>query len=332
MAYSFGRNDKVAIAQEASYKEAWSQPSFGLQQATCEFEPVITPIRDTFATGLPQKKLEEFARGLQSVTGTLKMAFRKEQMGSILLNLLGSVATPGTLGSGFYKHTFTLSNATPKSVRLLLQKANSQWQLRGVVFTKIVVEFMFNQFLELTADFIGADFTSAAVGAVPTFQTVASGVEPAYKHHNAAWNINGNLTWSKIVWTLERTYASGPEESYDGGSSTRVRLESANPNDAPVKITAVATCVHQGLAIQNLFTGDSTFEAYFRDGTLDSPVYYLAINMGKCKALSHKFELDGEGLTKETIEFEAFHDLGTYYGSSDFQVTTQDKQTTPVTQ
>lgn len=345
---SFGRNIKVGMTKEATYNPTWAAPASAtgtwIQVEGFRFDPISNDIRASFATGEAMMKLTEFGRGLKGVEGSFTMFAHKQQLDWILFHLLGKVVTTSvggataTDGGQGQKHIFTVNTITPKSLAFVLQTPETgidrQFQLTGCVITKLDFDFTLNRPIILTVNFIGADFLEAAETGTPAFNLVTTG-EAWHKYPSSTaaltWNINGILTWGNVKVSLESIYADGTEESFEGGSNVRKRLERAADGPA-FKATVTAQKLYTGSSLMTIFTGDTTFEATYKDNAAPTAGYHLGINLGKCKAKPPVLVPRGLSMIDEQIEFEAMIDTGVFYTDNDFNITTVDKQTEPITQ
>jgi len=346
---SFGRNIKVGMTKEASYNVAWAAPGATtgtwIQVENFEFTPISNDIRASFATGEAMPKLTEFARGLRGVEGSFTMFAHKQQLPWIFLHLLGNVTTAtvggatGVDGGQGQKHDFVVKLTTPASVAFVLQTPEAgidrQFQLTGCVITKVDIDWTLNQPIKLTVNFIGANFTEAAESGTPTFNTVTTG-EAWFKYPSSTpaltWTINTLTAWGNVKIGFESIYADGLEESFEGGSNQRKRLERA-ADGACFKVMGTAQRVYTDNALMTAFTADTTFEATYKDNAApDGTAYHLGINLGRCKAKPPTLIRRGQSLIDEQIEFEAFISAGTFYTTNDLNVTIVDKQTNPATQ
>ena len=341
MAFHFGRNDKIGITQEATYNAAWAAPAAAtgtwLHTTTFEFNSSIEAMRSGFATGQVYPKTTEIVRGVRGITGHLEMLTHKNELAWLILNSLGKVTT--TTVASKQKHIFILSGNTPKSVAFVVQHPETglarQYQVTGCAITKAVLSWKMNEPIMLACDFTGADFAEAAVSGSPTYNPTPTSSEPYFKYPVSAltWNINSATAWGNVTITFDFNYADSIEESYEGGSLTRKRLERAANDQAPCKITGVAQRVYTGNSLYGVFNADTSFEAYYRDIlTPDGSSYHLGVNMAVCRPLDYKHIKRSNGLVDEQITFEAVSNLDTAYTDNDFNITLVDDQTNPATQ
>jgi hypothetical protein len=348
---SFGRNIKVGMAKEATYNAAWAAPGATtgtwIHIESFEFEPISQDIRASFATGEVMPKLTEFGRGVRDVKGSFTMFANKQQLNWIFLNLFGNVTTTvvgaptGTDGGQGQKHIFTLRQASPFSIAFVLQLPESgsdtQYQLTGCQITKLDMDWTLNQPIKLTCSFTGAAFAEAAESGAPSYNLVTTG-EAWHKYPSStaglSWTINSTTSWGNVKISFESIYADGIDESFDGSSNIRKRLERAA--DGPCfKVMGTAQRLFVPTAGMALFTANTTFEATYKDiAAPDGTGYHLGVNLGRCKSKPNKLVKRGQSIYDESIEFEAFVDAGTFYStpSNDMNVTIVDKQTEPVTQ
>lgn len=334
MAFQFGRNTVVGIAKEAAYNESYALPTFKLDIDSLSFKPMQEPIEANFASGTAMPKLTQFARGRKSVSGTLVMSLWKEQLGIILQNIFGTVTAADQVGAGsFYRHIFTVSNTTPASVRMVVQQANQEWRLTGVQFTRLELNFPPELGeIKMTLNFTGANYTTNAVTGAPTANPTAAGVQPKYYYHEGNWSINALTAWAGVTFVMELSYADSPEESYQGGSKLRQRLERAASGNPPVQILLTAQRVHNDMNAYELWEADptdTTFESTFVIGQEDpTEDYHFAIRMGKCKAVEWDAVQRETGIQDDRIIVKPYIDAGTFYStpSTDFKIVLQDKQ------
>jgi len=343
---SFGRNVKLGISQEATYNATWAAPAAAtgtwLHHEGFQFDPISQDIRAYFANASPMQKLTEFGRGIKDVKGSFTMFAQKQQLPWIFLQLFGTVATTtvgtgtGTDGGQGQKHIFSpvSSSSTPKSCSFVLQVSSAyQYQLTGCAITKLDMDWSLNQPIKITVSFTGANFVETGLSGTPAYNAVTTG-EAWYKYPNTGftWSINSVTTWGNVKISFERLYADGIDESYEGGSMIRKRLESAG--DSPVfKVSGTAQQLYTGNILMPLFSNDTTFEVTYKDiAAPDGTGYHLGINLGKCKSKPSKIVNRGLSLIDEAIEFEAFRDQWVYYTDNDLNVTIVDKQANPATQ
>ncbi|MCI0531898.1 MAG: hypothetical protein L0Y74_08130 [candidate division Zixibacteria bacterium] len=335
MPVTFGRNVKIGIAAEASYLEAWAQPTFGLYHSDLTFDLNIELASDVFASGQAQRMLTEIAQGRKDVRFTLRLRAWREQVGTIFKHLLGTVSSSIISAGPFYKHEFTLNNASPVSFRIVMQFADVQYQIRGVQIRRMTIPFTPGEWVMINLECVGGDFVSAALGTAPTYQVTTGADEAGFKFVKNDWSINSVLGWSNLEFVIENRLADSPDDSYsaaalDAGQSNlvRTRLERASENDPPVSIMLTARKVRNDNSLFTWFHDFTTFESKYQSGTIGSGEYAFHIEMGVCKVRKHTPLVRGQSMGMDELLIESFYSQGTFYSSpsADFRIRLQNKQ------
>jgi len=341
MGLTYGKDVAVAIASEAAYNEAWAFPTYGIRHDTITLNPSIELMQNNYASGQGFDKLDSIALGRKMITVGLTIKLHKEHLGYFLKNICGA-AKGAIIGAGpFYRHMFTVPAGTPASFRMVVQLSDKQYQIRGLQIQKMDLDFKVNDWIMVTLNCIGGDYTddNAVGGGTITYAAISG--EPGYKFLATNWSINGVTTgWGQLTLTLERQYADGVEDSYEAGYvdadglAIRKRLESSSENQSPLSIMLKVIGLRNDGSLSLLQKALTTFESFLRiGGPIDTQAYYLTIDMGKCKLIEFQPVTRGLGMVQDNATIKAFHDAGTFYAAagvypaSDFRIIWQSNQT-----
>jgi hypothetical protein len=246
MAVAYGRNATIAFAQEnpaLSYKDAcaevWGSPTLvGLYLTKApDLSPNIESIEEPHLSGRPEMSTSDIAQGIKNYTLAIEVLLQKESLGFIFLSLFGKVTTPAPSG-GYYTHTFVPSVASPASLKIQyrspLATNNTEWRLRGAKTKTFKLIFNQNEFLKFNAEFVGGSWARhTTVSSAPSVAVPSSG-SPFF-----LWSsfytcqletvsypiVSGEITYESVL-------AEDVSDSYEFGSSERVRLERASTEDA----------------------------------------------------------------------------------------------------
>ncbi len=343
MALTYGNQVAVAIAPETAYNETWAFPTYGIRQDTITLNPSVELMQNNYASGQGFDKLDSIALGRKMITVGLTIKLHKEHLGYFLMNICGAGKGAIVGATSYYKHMFTVPAGTSRSFRMVVQLSDKQYQIRGLQIQKMDLDFKTNDWIMVTLNCIGGAYTddNAVGGGTITYAAIDGGGEPGYKFLATNWSINGVTTgWNQLTLTLERQYADGIDDSYEAGYvdadgfAIRKRLESSSENQSPLSITLKVTGLRNDGSLSLLQKALTTFESFLRiGGPVDTGVYYLAIDMGKCKIIEFQPVTRGLGIVQNSATVKAFHDAGTFYAAagvypaSDFRIIWQSTQT-----
>jgi len=331
MGFTFGRNIKVALGQEATYNFYVSPVAHGIYVPpdAVDINPIKKMIEVGTSRGIAIDHISDIGEGVKAWEGKLgPFQLSKEDMNWIFLNLLGTVTTTLISGS-YYKHIHKLSTSTPKSLSGLFQHdlasvANREWRGSGGMIKSLKLIFELNKPIMVEIELVGGTLLLAqTVGTAPTYSVPASGLY-FYTFANGAFTINSITDWNRVEITFTNTLAEGEELSYNYGSAERVRLEREG-----ILITGTAKRLLNEETNLTAWTNLTTLTLDFLYGTLDTAAYAFNINLDKLKLTEPpKRKGAGIGLFEETLTFKAFQDTA----DTDNTIIIQDTQVTPATQ
>jgi len=328
---SFGRNATFAFAKETTYGEAWGSPTLiGLYLTKPpDLNPNIEPIKESHLSGRPELSTTDIQQGIKNWTLSIEGQFPKEALGFILLSLFGKVTTPAPSG-GFYTHTFVPSTTSPASLKIQLRNPlatnDTEWRLRGGKVKSFKITFAQNSFVKFSAEFVGGGWARhTALSAAPSVPVPASGnLWYLWSSTPVCTIATANFPITSGELTFESVLSEDVNDSYEFGSSDRIRLERASNEDA-FKVKGTLKAVWQSvtaLTAYDAFT-DLAIVLSFTDST-----YAITNTLSHCRLLKAPTQVaKGLGLVEETVEFEAF----TSGTEGDITLAYKDKQAEPAT-
>ncbi len=333
MSLTFGRNVKVAVAQEAVYNTYVSPVAHGIyvEPDGVDITPDKQIIELPVSRGVPMPNLADIGEGVKAWTGKLKFALSKEDMNWIFLNLFGAVTTT-LISGGYYSHVHLISNTTPKSLSGLFQHdlatvVNREWRLSGGMIKSLKLIFELNKPVMVEVELAGGTYLLAqTVGTAPTYSVPATGLY-FYTFKDGAFTINALTTWNHIELTFAPAIADGLEESYEYGSDARKRLERAG--EPAMLITGTAKRLLDEETNLTAWDALTTIGLVFLSGVIANPAYAFKIELTKLKLTTPpKREKKGMSLFEETLSFKAFMESA----NTENRITINDTQATPATQ
>jgi len=332
MSISFGRDSTFAFAQETAYGEAWGSPTLiGLYLTKpADVKPNIEPIKEIHLSGRPEMSVNDVKQGVKGWICRIEGFLPKEALGFILLSLFGKVTTPAPSG-GFYTHSFVPSTTSPCSLKLQVRNPlatnDTEWRLRGGKVKSFKITFNQNDFVKFTAEFVGGAWARhTTVSSAPSVPVPSSGnVWYLWSSTPICTIATANFPITSGEITYESVLAEDLTDSYEFGSSDRVRLERAATEDA-FKVKGTLKAIWQSITAQTAFENatDLAIVQSFTDDT-----YSITNTLSHCKLIEPPSQVaKGLGLFEETVNFEAF----TSGTEGDITLAYKDKQAAPVTQ
>jgi hypothetical protein len=337
---AFGRNKTLGFCIEgtagvyapADYNQAFGTPTLkgiGFLEATPG--PNTEMLIEPHMSGRPEMTDQDIVAGVNNSTFTVKMKCPKENLVWFILGFFGKITTSGV--SSPYLHNFvpSLANGYPASFKLEyrepLNATETRLQLRGCKVKSMTFEFKANETAIVTIEFIGASWgKSGSLGTAPAilipastnpFWTFADIITADTKLTYSATSIVG---FSSIVIKLENSFAEGVEDSYEGGSNERIRLERAADKEC-IRLTATLKRLLKDSYPFNWWSALNTCQ--FQISLSSISLYSLFFSSyGRLLSLPVRSPR-GLGLIEETIEFQSFYSIA---DSASIVGTVQDTQ------
>lgn len=322
MAISFDRDIYFAIGPESVYN-TYVSPTRGIRilpGATLTLDQGV--ITEPSARAQAGQSPYDIAAGLRSWTLSCEMNLPLESLGYILWHLFGTVTTSAV--SAFYKHIFVVKNTTPQSCSIRLVDKNVEWELSGGVVSTMTIRSQINGFWKVALDLMGGTWNDDSTLTAPTYTVPASGAH-FLRMEDGSFTVN-SAEWKPESFevTFTRNYADGPSESYQLGSKERARLENVG-DPAGFIVKGYTRRLYDGSTQYNFMDGFTQIPIIYTYGTIDSATYALKIDLEKCQVEQWRKEVSG-GIEMQRLDF-----TGYYTTSTDIVVTTQDKESSPVT-
>ena len=350
---AFGRNQTVGFAIEgtagvyapADFNQAWGTPTLkGIGFLEVAPTPHKEHILAPHMSGRPETTNMDFDEGIKNPTFRLKMKCPKENLAWFFLGFFGKVVTSGA--SPQYTHAFTpsLSPGFPPSFKIEYRNPYSTYfhrlQFRGAKVKSILLELTMENVI-LTMEFTAASCErSASIGTVPAILEPTA-VRPFWRFSDLVNTVAGTylsdiaesnkiIGFSSILLNFENTFAEEIEDSFEGGSNERIRLERA----------ADAECIKLTATLKRLLKDESPYDRWellgseaflqiklFSDGPTTDWSFLLR-SMGKLLEPPSS-EARGLGLIMETIILQSIYHITMSQGMS---CEIKDSQATPATQ